>query len=94
MDKESYQPMTIRHVANRGTKRFFFSIFGAESGCGERGEQILKQWRVFRERKYNFSQDFLVFGQSDLVEPRSKIVLRCKGYAWTPILWSFNNSKR
>ena len=42
MDKESYQPMTIGHVAKRGTKRVFFSIFGAESGSGERGEQILK----------------------------------------------------
>ena len=42
MDKESYQPMTIRHVAKRGTKRAFFSIFGDESDSGERGEQILK----------------------------------------------------
>ena len=42
MDKESYQPMTIGHVAKRETKRAFFSIFGAESGSGERVEQIFK----------------------------------------------------
>ena len=86
--------MTIGHVAKRGTKRAFFSIFGAESGSGERGEQILKQLRIFRERKYNFSLDFPAFGPSVRIEPRNKVVLHDKGYAWAPILWSFNNSKR
>ena len=81
MDKESYQPMTIGHVAKRGTKRTFFSIFGAEFSSGERGEQILKKCRVFRERKCNFSLDFPVFGPLDLIEPRSKVVLCCKSYA-------------
>ena len=94
MDKESYQPMTIGHVARRATKRYFFSIFGAESGSGEGGEQILKQWRVFRERKCNFSLDFPAFRPSVRVGPRSKVVLRCKGYAWVLVLWSFDNSKR
>ena len=70
MDKESYQPMTIGHVAKRGTKRAFFSIFGAESGSGERREQILKQWRVFRERKCNFSLDFPAFGPLVRIGPR------------------------
>ena len=42
MDKESYQRTTIGHVAKRGTKRAFFSIFGAESRSGERGEQIFE----------------------------------------------------
>ena len=42
MDKESYQPMTIGHVENRGTKGDFSSPFFLESGSGERGEQILK----------------------------------------------------
>ena len=86
--------MKIGHMANMGTKRSFFSIFGAESSSGERGEQILKQWRVFRERKCNFSLDFPVFRPSDLVEPKRKVVLCCKGYVWTLILWSFENSKR
>ena len=42
MDKESYQPMTIGHVAKRGTKGDFFSPFLLESSNGERGEQVLK----------------------------------------------------
>ena len=42
MDKESYQPMTIGHVAKRGTKRAFFSIFVAESDSGERRVQIFE----------------------------------------------------
>ena len=48
----------------------------------------------FSERKNNFSLDFSAFGPSVLVGPRNKVDLRCKGYAWTPILWSFDNSKR
>ena len=47
-----------------------------------------------RERMCNFSLDFLAFRSSVLVGPRSKVDLRYKGYAWTPILWSFDNSKR
>ena len=42
-----------------------------------------------RERKSNFSLDFPAFGPSIRVGPRSKVVLRCKGYAWAPVLWSF-----
>ena len=72
---ESYQPMTIGHVANRGTKRAFFSIFGDESDNGERGEQILKQWRVLRKKKCNFFLDFPTFGQSVRIGLRSKVVL-------------------
>ena len=50
MDKESDQPMTIGHVVKRGTKRAFFSIFGAESGSGERREQIFENlWFLERE---------------------------------------------
>ena len=48
----------------------------------------------FRERKSNFSLDFPAFGLSVLVGLRRKVDLRYKGYAWTPILWSFDNSKR
>ena len=40
MDKESYQAITIGHVAKRGTKRAFFFIFGAESGSVERGDHF------------------------------------------------------
>ena len=41
----------------------------------------------------NLFLDFPVFGQSVLVGPRSKVVLRGKGYAWAPVLESFDNSK-
>ena len=47
-----------------------------------------------RERNSNFSRDFSVFEQSVLVGPRSKVVLRSKGYTWALVLWSFDNSKR
>ena len=47
-----------------------------------------------RERKSNFSLDFLAFGPSVRVGPRSKVVLRYKGYAWTSVLWSFDNFER
>ena len=55
----------------------------------------IRQWRGridFRERKSNFSLIFPAIGPSVLDEPRGKVALRCKGYAWAPILWSFNNS--
>ena len=55
---------------------------------------LVKIHNFSRERKSNFSLDFLVFGQSVLVEPRSKVVLRGKGYAWAPVLGSFDNFKR
>ena len=48
----------------------------------------------FRERKSNFSLDFPVFGPSVLVGGREEVGLRCKGYVWIPILWSFDNSGR
>ena len=47
----------------------------------------------FRERVCDFSLDFPEFGPSVRFEPRSKAVLRGEGYAWTPILWSSDNSK-
>ena len=52
-------------------------------------------WIQFkRERESYFSLDFPPFGPSVLIGPRSKVVLRGEGYAWTPIWWSFENSKR
>ena len=47
-----------------------------------------------RERKCDFSLDFRSFGPSVLDGARSKAVLRGEGYAWTPIWWSSDNSKR
>ena len=72
-------------------RRIFFSIWpGTCSGGG--GEQILRKGRVFRERKSNFSLDFPVFESSDFVGPKSKVVLRYKGYAWAPIWGVSTNS--
>ena len=44
----------------------------------------------FRERSSNFSLEFSVFRPSDRVGPRSKVVLHNEGYAWVPVLWSFD----
>ena len=48
----------------------------------------------FRERECAFSLDFPPFGPSVLDGARSKVELRGKGYAWAPIIWISNNSKR
>ena len=47
-----------------------------------------------KESVSNFSLDFSAFGASVRVGPRSKVVLSGKGYAWAPVLWSFDNSDR
>ena len=66
-------------MAMRGTKGEPSSLFCWIQQWG-RGEQIsFQKWRVFREKKGNFSR---------------KVVLRGKGYAWAPVLGSFDNSKR
>ena len=41
-----------------------------------------------------FSLEFPMIGPSVLVGIREEVGLRCKGYAWVPVLWSFNNSRR
>ena len=94
MDKESYQPMKIGHVASEGTKRKLSSPFLLDPAVEKGRADFFQKWRVFRERKYNLSLDFLAFGLSICVGPRSKVVLRGKGYVWAPILGSFDNSKR
>ena len=78
-------------------KRAFFSILleravrggGGGGGGGGRGRKSNS-----RERKSNFSIDFPTFGPSIRVGPRSKVVLCGKGYAWAPVLGSFDNSER
>ena len=64
-------------------KNIFSSFWGMESDSGGKIR--------FRERESNFSLDFPAFGPSIFVEERGKVALRCKGYAWAPILWSFDN---
>ena len=48
----------------------------------------------FRERMCAFSLGFWSFGPSVLDGARSKVALRGEDYAWTPIWWSSDNSKR
>ena len=51
------------------------------------------QWRGetnSRERKSNLSLDFSAIGPSVSNEARSKVALRGKGYAWAPVLGSFD----
>ena len=47
-----------------------------------------------RERVSNFSIDFSAFGLSVLVRPRSKVALCGKGYAWAPVLGSFDKLRK
>ena len=68
-------------------KNIFSSIFRAG----------IRQWRGetdIRERKSNLSLDFPAIGPSVPDEPRGKVALRCKGYAWVPVLRSFDNYER
>ena len=68
-------------------KNIFFSLFGAR----------IRQWRGetdFRKRKFNFSLDFPTIGPSVPDEPRGKVALLCKGYAWVLVLRSLDNSGR
>ena len=46
--------------------------------------------RGFRERSSNLSLEFPVFGLSDRIGPKSKVVLCCEGYAWALVLGSFD----
>ena len=50
----------------------------------------IKKWRVFKDRVCNFSLGFPAFGPSDFFGPRSKVVLRSKGFAWIPVSGSFD----
>ena len=66
-----------------------FSIFESKMGktCSGLRFEVL-------ERESVFSLDFSSFGPSVRFGLRSKVVLRGEGYAWTPIWWSSDNSKR
>ena len=65
-------------------------------------EQMYSGWKKvqwagffsFRERESYFSLDFWPFEPSVLDGARSKVDLRGEGYAWTPIWWSSDNTKR
>ena len=94
--------MAIGHVAMRGDIRgikkkreknnslFILELNPALRGGGGGGGGESNS----REKKSNFSLDFLVFGPSDFVGPRSNVVLRSKGYAWAPVLVSFDKLRK
>ena len=63
---------------------------GLGGKIGREKKEKRERKRVCRERVSNFSLDFLAIGLSVPDEPRGKVALRCKGYAWVSILWSFN----
>ena len=63
-------------------------------GRGKEGIANREKMRDFIERVSTFSLEFLVIGPSVLVGTRGEVGLRCKGYAWVPVLWSFDNSGR
>ena len=52
------------------------------------------QFEIYRERERTFSLGFRPFGPLVLDGARSKVDLRGEGYAWRPIWWSSDNSKR
>ena len=67
------------------------------TGLGEEKEEKRgregKKERVL-ERESTFSLDFSAIGPSNLGEANGKVDPHCKGYAWVPGLWSFDNSGR
>ena len=70
-----------RGIKQKRKKQFSSHFAGSDSGGGKSNS---------RERKFNFFLDFPAFEPSVLVGPRSKVVLRCKSYAWAPVLGSFD----
>ena len=57
----------------------------------------LRQWLdffIFSERGSGFSLGFRPAGPSVFYGARRKIAIRGEDYAWAPIWWSINNSKR
>ena len=47
-------------------------------------------WDFFRERSSTFSLEFPTIGLSVFGEAISKVAPHGKGYAWVPVLWSFD----
>ena len=56
----------------------------------EREEERERKGGIFREISSTFSLEFSAIGPSISSETRSKIAPHGKGYAWVPILGSFD----
>ena len=71
----------------------FSSPFERRKRAGE--QKVAESWVLsFREGESSFSLDFSPFRPLVRFGPRSKVVLRGKGYACAQVLWSSDNSKR
>ena len=93
--RKSKKPMRNGHVAIEMTS-YLTTIFSQpvwEEGKRERDRER-KGSNGFRDRVSTFSLDFPVIGLANSGKARSKVGLRCKGYAWILVLWSYDNSER
>ena len=68
--------------------------WGKEKENIERKERGKRKEESFRVRRSHFSLYFSVISPTNFDEARSKVGLHCNGYAWVPVLWSFDNSER
>ena len=57
-------------------------------------DQRERERRRGLERVSTFSLEFLVIHPSNSGKARNIVGLHYKGYAWVPVLWSFDNSER
>ena len=93
--RKSKKPMRNGYVASEMTSHLTTIFSQPVWEEGKRGrERERKERKGFRESVSTFFLDFIVIGQANSVEARSKVGLHCKGYAWVPVLWSFGNSER
>ena len=67
--------------------KFSQPVWGEEEREKERERE---KGRDSRERSSTFSLDFPAIGLANSGRTRNKVGLRCKGYAWVPVLWSFD----
>ena len=67
---------------------------GKREGKLEREKEGERKEGNLRERGSNFSLNFSAIGPSVSGKERSKVAPHGKGYAWVPVLWSFENSRR
>ena len=60
----------------------------------EREKKRERNGGIFRERSSTFSLEFLAIGPSVSGETRSKVAPHRKGYAWIPVLGSFEKLRK
>ena len=77
-------------MARGGPKRELLLHSLAETCTRWERVLVFQKWWIFRERSSNFSLGFRSIGQSDYFGPRRKVVLRSEGFAWVPVLGSFD----